>query len=260
VDFAALATGQLQEIDVKKILFATTMLAVGAFAVAPAVNAASIVHDSFGEFTVIAANQGQATNTASNVGLTNVVASRSNLANMFDGDPNTSYALGLGGTGAGGTLELVISPTTNFIQSGSVFELTFAGTQHKEIATLSLGVDGGNYVDIGTLFNIEAVPPGGAVTNAAPAVATLSSFFNGVNTTYFVTVVSGVFNTLKLTDLSPYKLGFGSQGGTRGRDGFDIAELSITSTNGVVPEPATLALFGAGLLGLGLGLARRRRA
>jgi hypothetical protein len=141
-----------------------------------------------------------------------------------------------------------------------VFELTFAGTQHKEIATLSLGVDGGNYVDIGTLFNIEAAPPGGAVTNAAPAVATLSSFFNGVNTTYFVTVVSGVFNTLKLTDLSPYKLGFGSEGGTRGRDGFDIAELSITSTNGVVPEPATLALFGAGLLGLGLGLARRRRA
>ena len=247
-------------LTVKTTLLATTFLALTAFAAAPAAQAASIVHDGLSGFVSIDYDQGQATNgSGGNTQLTSVSAARSILGNMFDGDLNTAYSLGLGGTalgGGGGTLELLISPTTNFITSGSVIEWTFQGTNHAERAIISLGLNGGGYVEIGEIFNTETGVAAG-VLDYGSGVATLALGTDPSNahTNFVLTVTSGVFNTLKLQDDSPFTLG---RGGTKNRDGFDVAELSITSSDGVViAEPMTLALFGAGLLGL--GLARRRR-
>jgi hypothetical protein len=243
---------------VKTPLLATSLLALSAFLAVPAANAASIIHDSVGEFASITGNQGQATNNSGgNTQFTAVSAARSVLANMFDGDLNTAYSLGLGGTGAGGTLELVISPTTNFITGGSVVEWTFQGTNHAERAIVSLGLDGGGYVEIGEIFNTETGTSAGVIDyGSGVATLMLGPDPSNAHTNFVLTVSSGVFNTLKLQDNSPFLLG---RGGTKSRDGFDVAELSITSNDGVViAEPVALALFGAGLLGL--GLARRRRA
>lgn len=193
-----------------------------------------IVHDSIGEFSSITVNQGLASGGAP------VAGSRSIIANMFDGDVNSIFSLGFGGSA-----EFVIAPTTNTITSGSIIELTNLGSGHVEEARLSLGVNGGGWIAIGDLLNSQNAG-GSSVQNFAPAVATLAFTATGATSTFSLTVLDGTFNSLRLEDISP---NVGS-----GRDGFDIAELRITS----VPEPAALALFGAALFGL--GLARRRRA
>jgi hypothetical protein len=153
-------------------------------------------------------------------------------------------------------LELVTSRSTNFITSGSVIEWTFQGTNHAERAIISLGLNGGGYVEIGEIFNTETGVSAGVIDyGSGVATLALGADPSNAHTNFVLTVTSGVFNTLKLQDDSPFTLGCG---GTKNRDGFDVAELSITSSDGVViAKPMTLALFGAGLLGL--GLARRRR-
>lgn len=204
--------------------------------------AATIVHDTVAEFTTIDLQQGKATGSTATPNQS-VAANRSVLANMFDNDNSTLLSLGLGGTGAGGTLSLLIAPTDNVITSGSVIELTNVGSGHKEKADLFLGTNLGSWVKIGTLFN-DAL--GATVSVVANPYATLSAVDGNGPTTYSLTVLSGSFNSLRLEDKSEIVAG--------NRDGFDIAELRITS----VPEPATLALLGAGLLGLA-GLQRVRR-
>jgi hypothetical protein len=242
------ATGSIvrsKDDEMKTSFFASAFVALGALG--SVANAAPIVHDGIPKFSAIVANQGQATtNTSAPVTLTGVSAPRSVLSNMFDNDILSAYSLGLGGTGAGGTLELVISPTTNIISSGSLIEWTNSGTDHQERAFVALGVDGGGYVTIGQIFNTEFGGPA-TISNIAPGIATLSIGADpGSNHTRFLlTVTSGAFNSLRFQDDSPYVTGLN---GTKNRDGFDIAELRVTS---VVPEPNALVLAGAALILLG---------
>jgi hypothetical protein len=223
-------------------LISTTMkftskisLALGALALASSAVAAPVVHDTVAEF--------QPFNTATQG--SGASAARSDVGNMFDGNTATMFSLGLGGY-----LDFLIKPATNAITSGTVIELTGLRSGHNESANFLLGIDGGGWMSVGTLINNNDV---GSVTNTNSIDAFLSVVDNNNPATVFkLTVNSGAYNSIRLLDTSVAYFGASN---TRSADGFDVAEFSVTSNP--VPEPTSLALLGAGLLGL--SVLRRRK-
>ena len=212
--------------------FKSLILAAGlATVIAAPASAGIIVHDTEAEFTI------------TNNQAAGVAANRSILGNMFDNDTTTMFSLGLGGN-----IELEIVPSTNAITDGTVVELTNLGSRHAESAILSLfDVASSSWIDIAELFN-NAVAGGTRADDLGSGVATVGAFVAGSTSNFTLTVLSGTFNAMRLTDTSS------SIVGTASTDGFDIAELSVTS----VPEPGILGLMGVGLLGLGFAAVRRR--
>ncbi|MCP1335992.1 PEP-CTERM sorting domain-containing protein [Futiania mangrovi] len=215
----------------KKLITSTAFAAAMVVGVAGTASAGIIVHDTEAEFTITNNQAG------------GVAANRSILGNMFDNDTTTMFSLGLGGN-----IALEIVPSTNAITDGTVVELTNLGSNHAESAILSLfDVGTATWIDIAELFN-NAAPGGTQAVDAGSGVATVVGVVAGATSNFTLTVLSGTFNAMRLTDTSSNIVGTGST------DGFDIAELSVTS----VPEPGMLGLMGVGLLGLGFAAARRR--
>lgn len=71
---------------------------------------------------------------------------------------------------------------------------------------------------------------------------------NNASASAFVFNFQGVFDTLRLVDISPI---------VKGRDGYDVDAIGVTAYNGPVPAPqpiplpASVLLLGAGIAGLG---------
>jgi hypothetical protein len=205
---------------------------------APTVEAAPIIHDSVAEFSVITFAAG-----------TNFPAAdvtRNSVANMFDGNATGTFL----SLGIGGDLQLTISPAAGrAITSGIVIERTNASSGHVETVQVYLGINGGGWLQVGSLLNSQNA--GGASVVDLGAAADLSFANVGSGTTartvYNIFNIAGTYNSIRFLDTSPF---------AAGRDGFDIAELKVTSVS--VPEPTALTLIGISLLGAGIAGRRRR--
>ncbi|HEV7266181.1 MAG TPA: PEP-CTERM sorting domain-containing protein [Falsiroseomonas sp.] len=241
------------------ISLATGALCAGLLSAAPQpARAAPLLHDSVAEFTRIVNRQAPG-----------VAAGRSILGKMFDNSLSISatsfFSLGLSPTASSGaaTQPFAAAPGASLdffidafrgITGGAFSEATGTPTGHAEQADVYLGFNGGDWRRVGTIHNghgLTPVAPDGRVLNADPIVAwsvlPQATVAGGIAYSFAFTVTSGEWNTLRIVD------GRASTGS--GRDGFDILELELSSV--VIPEPGTLFLLGAGLLGL--GAARRRR-
>jgi hypothetical protein len=186
-----------------------------------------------------------------------IPSERSNLSNMFDGNPGTFFSLG-----KGGSISLITNPSNYRIASGTVIEITNPGRQvHQEALAVYLGNDGdlGTRVLLGYFFNADVTGSGPSfqysLANASGVIAGLEALATDTDGGLFRILVAdgSSFNSIwfeEASDNPDLDIIIPSDA-----DGFDIGELRVVA----VPEPGALALIGAGLAGLCI-VARRRKA
>jgi hypothetical protein len=162
-----------------------------------------------------------------------VVADRSMVSSLTDGDVNTFYSLGMGGS-----LTASIAPLQ--IGSASLIEVTFGNNlSYPESAQVFL-----SGTLLGEIFNTAS---GGVTTSANGATITASANTPSIGITSFMIALGlNIGSSLTFVDTSSAVPGYLN-------DGFDIGELSIVSA---VPLPAGAWLL---LTGLGGVVALRRR-
>jgi hypothetical protein len=230
------------------------------------------LHDGFGDFFAWDAKQ------EAKIGGGSVAGSRSSLGNIFDSNEGTFWS-----PGDGGFAVFLIDPTTNELTDGTVIEITngrpdeatsVQTNNHAEAAKIYLGLldpvsdtvgwdsndDNATSYDpnaetvwqeVGTMKNNKSDNVADTI-NAGSGIADLTGDTdeNG-RAVWKISNISQPFNAIWIQDVS-----VATFPNTTSFDGFDIGEFQVTS----VPIPASIALLGAGLIGLGGALRWRSRA
>ncbi|MBG6172956.1 hypothetical protein IWQ55_000017 [Labrenzia sp. EL_208] len=169
-----------------------------------------------------------------------VSAARSILANASDGDVNTFYSLGIGGS-----ITASVSPLD--VAGASAVEVTFNNSAgFPEAAKVYAGTDSSGQL-LGEIFNLAS---GVSTTFTGLLGSSIVASGNTPSTGFTSFLINiGLVETSALT-LVDTTIQFGPTGS---KDGFDVGEFSVTP----VPLPAAgwMLLVGVG----GLAAMRRRQ-